>query len=40
MAIIAFSEASLGATEFVSFDEKAVNALKAQRKKARLLGQK
>lgn len=38
--IIAFSGASLGATEFVSFDKKAINALKAQRKKVRLLGQK
>lgn len=38
--IIAFSGASLGAAEFVSFDKEAVSTLKAQRKKARLLGQK
>lgn len=36
--IIAFSGLSLGATEFVSFDRNAVTALKAQRKKACLLG--
>lgn len=36
--IITFSGASLGGTEFVSFDKKAVATLKAQRKKARLLG--
>ncbi|OQW38841.1 MAG: DNA-binding protein [Proteobacteria bacterium SG_bin4] len=36
--IIAFSGASLGGAELVSFDKKAVAVLKAQRKKARLLG--
>ena len=36
--VIAFSGLSLGATEFVSFDKNAVAILKAQRKKARLLG--
>jgi predicted nucleic-acid-binding protein len=35
---IAFAGLSLGATEFVSFDKNAVTMLKAQRKKARLLG--
>lgn len=38
--IIAFSGTSLGAVEFVSFDKKVVSALKTQRKKAHLLGQK
>jgi predicted nucleic-acid-binding protein len=36
--VIAFSGLSLGAAEFVSFDKNAVATLKAQRKKARLLG--
>jgi predicted nucleic-acid-binding protein len=36
--VIAFAGLSLGATEFVSFEKNAVVALKAQRKKARLLG--
>jgi len=36
--VIAFAGLSLGATEFVSFDKNAVATLKAQRKKARLLG--
>jgi predicted nucleic-acid-binding protein len=35
--VLAFDGYTLGATEFVSFDQKAVALLKSQRKKARLL---
>ncbi|HWA95032.1 MAG TPA: type II toxin-antitoxin system VapC family toxin [Terracidiphilus sp.] len=37
--VIAYDGAWLGADEFVSFDKKAVTLLKAQGKRARLLGQ-
>jgi len=36
--VIAFEGGLLGGTEFVSFDQQAIKLLKAQNRKARLLG--